>query len=197
MAAARERSCAQNRGRLLAPTEPEAGTITLPAGTRVPYRPIRPADLRALQRFHGRLSGSSIYQRFFSVHPVLSDTLARYFTELDGQNRFALVALDPARDSEIIAVVRFDREAGTTKAEYAAIVVDAWQGKGLGTQLTIQLIEAAKARGITALYALVLPENRRMLNLLRDLRLPETTHFEDGVERVDVSLITPPESAAG
>ena len=93
-------------------------------------------------------------------------------------------------------MVRFDREPGTESAEYAAIVVDAWQGHGLGLQLTRQLIEAARARGIRSLYALVLPENLRMLNLLRDLGLPERIQWEAGVERIDVELVTPSECEA-
>lgn len=129
------------------------------------------------------------------MKPTLDDAQACYFTELDGVDRFALVALDPVAPEEIIAVVRYDRTPGTDEAEYAAIVTDRWQGHGLGLALTAQLIAAARERGIRSLYALVLPENRRMLNLLRDLGLPERTWNEDGVERVQISLV-PIESAA-
>jgi RimJ/RimL family protein N-acetyltransferase len=177
---------------LMASDAAESGTVALRDGTVVPYRPITPADRAALQRFHTRLSGASISPRFFGARPFLSDEMARYFTELDGRDRFALVALDPLDPAAIIGVVRFDREPGTDSAEYAAIVVDAWQGHGLGLGLTRRLIEAARARGIRSLYALVLPENLRMLNLLRDLGLPERIRFEEGVERVDVDLMLPP-----
>lgn len=43
---------------------------------------------------------------------------------VDGMHRFALVALDPERPQEIIAVVSFDREGDTDRAEYAAAVED-------------------------------------------------------------------------
>ena len=92
-------------------------------------------------------------------------------------------------------MVRFDRNRAPDSAEYAAIVVDVWQGHGLGLLLTRQLIEAARARGIRSFYALVLPENLRMLNLLRDLGLPERIQWEAGVERIDVDLTLPPEPA--
>jgi RimJ/RimL family protein N-acetyltransferase len=173
----------------------ESGMLALRDGTIVPYRPITPADREALQRFHTRLSGASIYLRFFGARPFLSEALARYFTELDGRDRFALVALDPIDPTEIIGVVRFDREPGTDSAEYAAIVVDAWQGHGLGLGLTRRLIESARTRDIRSFYALVLPENLRMLNLLRDLGLPERIRFEEGVERIDVDLTLTPEPA--
>jgi RimJ/RimL family protein N-acetyltransferase len=169
-------------------SNPDAGAILLEDGTAIPYRPIWPADREALQRFHGRHSELAIYLRFFRVQRALDEAQARHFTELDGVDRFALVALDPAEPSEIIGVVRYDREPGTNRAEYAAIVAGAWQGKGLGLGLTRRLIESAKRRGIRAFCAYVLPENLRMLNLLRDLDLPEQVHFEDGVERIDVQL---------
>lgn len=167
---------------------PESGTITLPDGTEVPYRPIAPADQIALQHFHTRLSDRSIHQRFFGPRPWLSDEMAHYFTHLDGIDRFALISLDPTAPEEITAVVRFDREPGTDRAEYAAVVADHWQGHGLGLALTHRLIAAARRRGVRSFYALVLPENRRMLNLLRDLNLPEHIHHQDGVERIDVTL---------
>jgi RimJ/RimL family protein N-acetyltransferase len=170
-------------------TAAESGTIALSDGPKIPFRAIRPSDREALQRFHGRHSDSSIYLRFFSMQRTLGDAQAKHFTELDGTIRFALVALDPADPAEIIGVARFDGEPGTNRAEYAAIVADAWQGHGIGLQLTRHLIQAALRRGVTTFCAYVLPENLRMLNLLRDLGLPETVHYEDGIERIDVDLL--------
>jgi RimJ/RimL family protein N-acetyltransferase len=169
-------------------TVQDTGTIELIDGTIVSFRPILPADAPALQRFHARLSKRSIYLRFFSYQPSLSDAQARYFTELDGDNRFALVALDPLEPGEIAGVVRFERDLETDRAEYAAVVADRWQGKGLGLALTHRLIDAARRRGIGSLYALVLFENARMLNLLRDLGLPERIKMEHDAERVEILL---------
>jgi RimJ/RimL family protein N-acetyltransferase len=166
----------------------DAGTIELNDGTFVSFRPILPADASALQRFHARLSKQSIYLRFFSYQPRLSDTQARYFTELDGVRRFALVALDPLEPGEIAGVVRFERDPETDRAEYAAVIADRWQGRGLGLALTRQLIDSARQRGICSLYALVLYENARMLNLLRDLGLPERMTMEQEVERIEILL---------
>jgi RimJ/RimL family protein N-acetyltransferase len=170
-------------------TAPDSGVIPLLDGTNVPVRPIAGEDAPALQRFHARLSERSIYQRFFGHLPQLSDERARYFTRLDGRDRVALVALDPAAPTEIIAVVRFDREIGTEQAEYAAIVADRWQGRGLGTALTQRLLAVARDRGIRLVYALVLPENARMLNLLRDLALPERLRHVDGIARVEIDIV--------
>jgi RimJ/RimL family protein N-acetyltransferase len=175
-------------GELLRTRESSTGTLTLPDGATVPYRPIQPEDASALQRFHASLSEQSVYLRFFGFMRTLSAEWAHYFTHLDGENRYALVALDPAAPETIIAVVRYDRDAGTDEAEYAAVVTDHWQGRGLGTALTQRLIAAARQRGITHLYAVVLPGNERMLHLFHDLRLPEHAALEDGSIRVDLDL---------
>jgi RimJ/RimL family protein N-acetyltransferase len=162
--------------------------LTLPDGRRIPYRPIRPDDLEALHRFHAGLSDQSVYFRFMRPLPRLSEAQARRFTHLEDPGRLALVALDPEELSEIIAVIRFDREPGTDRAEYAAVVTDRWQGIGLGTGLTLRLVDAARAQGIRSFYAIVLPENRRMLSLLHDLALPEAVSYEDGVKYIEVML---------
>lgn len=166
----------------------DSGSVEQLDGTRISYHAIAPDNAAALQRFHHRLSERSIYLRFFSAKPELSDRKAGYFTNVDGVNRFALVALDPNRPEEIIAVVSFDREGETDRAEYAAAVEDRWQGKGLGLALTRCLIEAALKRGVRVFTGIVLPENARMLNLLKDLNLPERLRFEGGVEFVEIEL---------
>src|ERR671921_2878533 len=100
----------------------DSGSVVLPDGTSVAYRAIAPDNASALQRFHHRLSQRSIYLRFFGAKPELSDRKAGYFTNVDGKDRFALIAIDPEREGEIIAVVSFDREGETDRAEYAAAV---------------------------------------------------------------------------
>ena len=176
---------------------PDAGTIVLPDGTAINYRPICRADREALQRFHGRHSALSIYLRFFHAQRTLSESQASYFTDVDGVDRFALVALDPSEPSEIIAVARFDREPGAARAEYAAIVAGVYQRRGLGRQLTRCLIDSAKRQGVTMFRAFVLPENLPMIKLLRHLNFPEVVQFEDGVELIDVDLCGDDHSATG
>ncbi|MGF1471801.1 MAG: GNAT family N-acetyltransferase [Rubrobacteraceae bacterium] len=166
----------------------EHQTLALRDGTCVLVREVRPEDAPALRRLVGRLSERTIRLRFFGPLKGLSEEQARHFAEVDGQDRFALVALDPENRDEISAVVRYDRVPGKEGAEYAALVEDRMQGKGLGIGLTRRLIEAARDRGIKHLYALVLPENRGMLHLLKSLGLPERVRWEDGLEHVDIDL---------
>lgn len=162
--------------------------VELSDGARVPTRRIRSTDALALQRFHRHLSEYSIYLRHNRALPDLSDSQAKYFSELGHDRRLAIVALDPHDQSEIIAVVRAEGDPQSDRAEYAALVADAWQGKGLGLAMTLDLVQQARQVGITTLYALVLPENVRMLSLLRDLDLPEHTHYTDGTAVIEIDL---------
>ena len=165
-----------------------SGDLTLRDGVSVPVREVRAEDAGALRRLVNRSSERSIELRFFGPVKELSEERARSFAEVDGVDRFALVALDPEDEGEIVAVVRYEREAGTDGAEYAALVEDRFQGRGLGIGLTRQLIEAARERGIGRLHALVMRENRVMLGLLRSLELPERQRWENGLEHIEIDL---------
>jgi GNAT superfamily N-acetyltransferase len=173
---------------------PVSGVLVLRDGACVPVREIEAEDAGALRRLVDRSSERSIELRFFGPMKELSEERARSFAEVDGVDRYALVALDPEDEGEIVAVVRYEREAGTDGAEYAALVEDRFQGRGLGIGLTRQLIEAARERGIGRLHALVMRENRVMLGLLRSLEFPERQRWENGLEHIERDLR--PEAAA-
>jgi GNAT superfamily N-acetyltransferase len=166
----------------------ELRPLALGDGQDVPVRLIQPEDAPALQRLHSRCSEETVYLRFFGPIEELSDEKAQYFAHVDGTDRFALVALDPDEQDEIIAVARFDREIGTDHAEYSALVEDSWQGRGLGQHLTQQLLDDARDRGIRYFYGLVMTRNTGMLKLLRGLELPERELKEKGAKYVEVEI---------
>ncbi len=163
-------------------------TLTLPSGVEIPFRVVRVQDASALQRLHARCSERTIYLRFFGPMQKLSDEQAKYFASTDGVDQFGLVALDPEDPEEIIAVVRYARKPGDERAEYAALVEDSWQGQGVGAALTHRLIEEARGNRVMSLYALVKGGNKRMLNVLRHLDLPEQERVEDGEKMVEIGL---------
>ena len=162
--------------------------MALADGTLVGVREVRVGDAPALKRLVGRLSERSVRLRYFGPMKELSDAQARRFAEVDGVDRYALVALDPEDEEEIVAVVRYEREGDSDAAEYAALVEDRLQGRGLGLSLTRSLIEAARKNGIGRFNAYVLPENEAMFGLFHDLGLPERVRWENGVKLVEVDL---------
>lgn len=162
--------------------------IALRDGVCLPVRRIRAEDAAALQRLVGRSSDRSVELRFFGPLKELSDEMAERFADVDGEDRYAVVALDPEHPDEIVGVARYERERGTDGAEYAALIEDRFQHRGLGIGLTRHLIEAARENGIRHLHALVLRENAGMLSLLRSLDLPERLRWKDGAECVELDL---------
>ena len=141
----------------------EADVVLTDGGT-VHLRPIRADDAERLQAFHARLSKETVYNRFFAYRPTLSDVDAARFTQVDHDDRVALVA---TLNSEIVGVVRYDRLPGSHDAEVAFVVEDVHQGRGLGPLLLEHLSDAARERGIARFTADVLPTNRPMLGVFR------------------------------
>lgn len=170
--------------------DPEVRPVRLRDGSTVDMRAIRPTDAPALQRLLGRLSDTSNYFRFFRHQRSLSDEQAHRLSEVDGANRFALVAVTPEQPDEVIAVARYVRVEESSRAEFAIAVEDAWQGRGLGRVLMLALADAARARGITHLEGLVLPENTRMIRFLRSLDLPlrQRWDWEQRLHRIEIDL---------
>jgi RimJ/RimL family protein N-acetyltransferase len=164
------------------------GTLSLQGGHKVPFRLVQPIDTSALQRFLGRCSERTIYLRFFGSLNEFTEQKAQYFAHADRVDHLTFVALEPDDPDEIIAVVRYDREPGEEQAEYAAIVQDGWQGHGVGIDLTRRMVDMACANGVRYFYAMVMGKNKRMLELLRHLDLPEQEHEQEGTKHVEVEL---------
>ena len=146
-------------------------------GLRYRVRPIRPDDASRLVAFHEQLSTRSVYLRFFTVHPTLSETEVRRFTTVDYVDRLALVAMVEDR---LIAVARYDRAPGATEAEVAFVVADDYQHHGIGSTLLDDLADAARARGVTAFRADTLAENHAMLDVFRHTGFPVSARTEYG-----------------
>jgi GNAT superfamily N-acetyltransferase len=144
-------------------------------GAVLRLRPIRCDDAAKLVAFHTHLSFDSIYRRYFSLHPVLSTTEVKHFTQVDYVNRLALVVED---GDELVAVGRYDRYPEGTTAEVAFVVRDDYQHLGLGHRLLDALAAAAWERGITDFSAETLSSNRAMMSVFRHSGFPVTSTSE-------------------
>src|SRR3954464_12888795 len=121
------------------------GDVVLSDGGTVHVRPVRPSDADALVAMHGRLSPESIYFRFFSPKPRLTDKEIERFTIVDFRDRVALVAV---LGDEIVAEARFDRWRGKDEAEVAFTVADAHHGRGIATVLLEHLAAVGRELGL-------------------------------------------------
>ena len=144
-------------------------------GTDIVLRPIRPEDAEIEDAFVRNLSPQSKYFRFMQALRELTPEMLVRLTQIDYDRELALIAVVPqgGRDIEI-AVARYGMNPDGMSAEFAIVVADAWQGKGIGTRLLGMLMVAAKAKGLKSLEGEVLAENAPMLALVR--RLGFTAH---------------------
>ena len=141
-------------------------------------RPIRPSDAGLLVSFHSGLGADSIYRRYFSMHPVLSDAEVVHLTTVDYRDRFALIV---EGEHGFVGVGRFDRIPNTSTAEVAFIVADAYQHQGIGLMLLYNLADAARPLGITTFTAETQADNRSMMGVFRASGFAVTSSMEDEV----------------
>jgi len=132
-------------------------------GTVLHLRPLRPDDLDREVAFIAGLSQQTLYYRLqYSSRSVSREDAARLL-ELDYRDQMAIGALSgTAPDEALVGVSRYARIVGTDQAECAIVVADAWQGRGLGTELMRTLGQAARANGIRTLVGTSLAENQRL-----------------------------------
>jgi succinyl-CoA synthetase alpha subunit/RimJ/RimL family protein N-acetyltransferase len=174
------------------PAEWDADVVLSDGGT-VRIRPIRPDDGARIVDFHGRQSPESIYYRYFTPHPELSDDEVRHLTHVDYVDRMAFVAL---RDDVMVAVARYDRWPLRSEAEVAFFVDDAHKGRGMATILLEYLAVAARRAGISGFTATVLPTNQRMVGVFRAAGFQVRSTFDEGVIEVHLDLQPTPGAEA-
>ena len=163
--------------------------VTLRDGTRVRLRPIVPEDKELLIDGFRRLSARSRYWRFMAPIETLSDDQLRFLTEVDHIDHFAWVALDlDAEENSGIGVARYVRAPDEPEvAEAAVIVVDDYQGRGLGTLLLEALGAVALENGITRFRGYALEDNRPLRDVL-DMLGATTAHDSPGLLRIEIDL---------
>jgi RimJ/RimL family protein N-acetyltransferase len=168
--------------------------IKLRSGDVVQVRPVRPADAPALARAYASLGEQSRYQRFFTAMPELPQGTLQAATDVDHHDHEALVAV-PLSSADIVGECRFVRRADQPDTADAGVtVVDAWQGRGLGSALLALLSQRALDAGIEYFTAEILADNRAMLALLPALGRVETDSLGPVVS-ARVEIAEPPEQA--
>ncbi len=166
--------------------------VTLKDGTEVTLRPIRPEDAEMEQAFVKSLSEDTRYFRFMDALRELPRSLLVRFTQLDYQREMAIVALIGTGDAEQqIGVARYTTNPDGESCEFALVVADAWQGKGLGKILMRDLMHIAGSRGLKVMEGEVLGTNPNMLHLMAALGFTTKTAPEDPALRI----VTAPLSA--
>lgn len=139
----------------------------------VNIRPIRPEDEHRMVNFHERLSEQTVYQRYFHhmklQQRVAHDRLARIcFVDYDRQIVLVAERTQPqSGEREIVGVARLVKTLYAGEAEFAVLVADDFQNRGLGSEMTRTILQLAREEKMQTVRAEVLAENTQMVNVCR------------------------------
>jgi acetyltransferase len=138
-------------------------------GAEVTLRPIKPEDEPL---WHDLLANCSTQSRWFRFNYLFKQTtheMASRYCFIDYDRELAIVAeVEEDFKRRLIAIGRLVAYVDHQMAEYAVIVIDRWQGRGLGGMLTDYCLELAKSWGVKRVVAEVAKDNSRMLATFRN-----------------------------
>lgn len=170
-------------------------------GTDILLRPIHPDDDALERAFISGLSRDSRYNRLLGARKLTPEEV-RQLTRIDYEREMAFVAVSASGGQAcLLGVARYVRDAHAGGAEFAVVVADVWQCKGVGTLLLQALLRRARAAGIARLHGITFSSNQAMQNLARKLGFVLQADPQDAtVRRVEITLtpeVFPAAAAAG
>jgi acetyltransferase len=155
--------------------------ITTAAGLRALLRPIKPEDEPLWHDMLSACSLDSIRMRFRAMVKHTHEMATRYCF-IDYDRELAIVAeVEEDGERKLAGVGRLVSDPDHNDAEYAVLVADPWQGKGLSDVLTDYCLEIAKSWGVGLVYAETTPDNRRMIAVMRAHGFEVEPRPEEGV----------------
>ena len=170
--------------------------ITLADGSEITIRPIQPEDAGIEQAFVQQLSPESKRRRFLAAINELAPKALERFTRPQYPQEQALIAtISAAGVEKEIGVARYAGDLDSAKAEFAIVIADDWQGRGLGPFMMRELFACATVAGMRRMEGAVLHDNRQMLQMVRDLGFSVERHPDDpGLAYVCIDLPLPEKS---
>jgi acetyltransferase len=171
------------------PAQYESRQVTV-SGLPIRIRPIKPEDAPLLVELFNTLSPTSIYYRFFGPLKALPPSMLVRFTQVDYDREIDLIALEESAEGKerMLATARVMSDPDGKRAEFAILVGDPWQGKGVGAVLLEKALAIARERGIQTVWGIVLRENTGMLALGRKLGFKVSKSDEPGELELTIDL---------
>mgnify|MGYP000329868391 FL=1 len=142
----------------------------IPDGERFLIRPIRPEDARLEQQLMAKLSDRTRFLRFMYTLRELTPAMLSRFTQIDYDREMALIAVRETPEGEQqVGVARYIIKLDGEGCEFAIVLADELQGRGLASRLFRDLIDVARDRGLKYMDGVALRENSNMIRLAREL----------------------------
>jgi RimJ/RimL family protein N-acetyltransferase len=157
-------------------------------GRSVDIRAVRPDDRGDLLAAIGRVSPQTLSRRFFAPKRDLSPQEIAFFVDVDFVNHVALVAAIQEGGKPLLIGGGRYIVTGPGMAELAFVVVDRYQGHGLGTLLLRHLATIARGAELDVFNADVLAENTAMLKVFEQSGFAVTKTRDADVVHVRLEL---------
>lgn len=142
-------------------------------------RPIKPADVSLYPAFFDKVSPEDIRLRFLAPRKGFSDVMLKRLTQLDYDREIAFIAVE-ADTGALAGIGRLASDPDRATAEYGLLVRTDLQGLGLGWALLKQIVDFAKAEGISRIDGMILSENEKMLAMVREFGFEVHHHPDEG-----------------
>ena len=161
---------------------------SLPDGTDVLFRPIGPEDEPAGREMLTNLSEKPLKESLFHAINQASREMRGRLSTIDYEREAAIIAeIREGGSRKMIGIGSLTIEPIPVKAEFDVVVLDAFQGKGLGSRLIDAVIDLGRDRGVREIYSLIMSDNTKMIKMCVKLGCA-IEPMEGGVAKVTLAL---------
>ncbi|MBC7804422.1 MAG: GNAT family N-acetyltransferase [Candidatus Parcubacteria bacterium] len=139
-------------------------------GQSVTLRTLRREDIDIEGSFLRGLSPETRHNRLLGGMIQITPEYLERLTTIDFKRDMAIAAALMLDGREVlIGVARYVLDADGRACEFALVISDAWQGRGIGRRMMEKLISVARNRALQQMHGEVLSTNSYMLSLCRKL----------------------------
>jgi len=154
-------------------------------GTEILVRPVKPTDEEMFKDLFYSLSETSRYQRFFSRMAFMPHRTRQPFVNINYNEQVGLACVvEHATGEQLVGLGQYIKLPNQPKAEFALLISDEWQQRGLGSWLTNYVVRIARQSGITGFYAEVLSVNKGMLAVFQSLPYELRMKLDEGAYHI-------------
>jgi acetyltransferase len=165
-------------------------TITSKDGRKILLRPIKPEDEYLWLDMFKSFSQQSVRFRFFRLIKEADHAMRVRYCNIDYDREIGIVAeIEEEGQKRFLGVTRIILPPGEQdEAEFALIVTDKWQRRGLGSEFLDFTIEIAKKKGVKRLVGEVLKDNKPMINLCKEKNFDITRTSDPEVYKLSYDI---------
>jgi acetyltransferase len=162
---------------------------TLRDGALVHIRPIRAEDEPLVVKFHAGLSEQSVYMRYLQPLSLAARTSHERMIRICFNDYDREIALVAEREGEIAGIGRLIKLSKGNAAEWAILIADKYQRRGLGEELLRRLVQIARDEKLRSFVADIHPENIAMQRVAQKVGFKLRFDGDEGLMKAELALV--------